>query len=70
VLTLLLVELREQLTYNYPRKVTIVMDEYYDDDDDDKAVFTTEELKQMRVDLGPPEYYPEYNIDGILLSTN
>ena len=44
------------------------MDEDYDDDKEE--IFTVEELKQMREDLGPPEYYPEYNIDGIILYMN
>ena len=41
-----------------------------DEEKEEEQVFTFEELKQMRADLGPPEYYPEYSIDGIILSTN
>ena len=38
--------------------------------DDEEEVYSKEEIDKIRADLGPPEYYPEYNIDGILLSTN
>ena len=42
------------------------MDENYEEEE----MYTAEEVAKMREDLGPPEYFPKYNIDGLILSTN
>ncbi len=49
------------------------MDEYVDDGNDseeeeEKHIY--EAIRKLRRDFGPPEDYPKYQIDGIILSAN
>jgi len=45
------------------------MDEYIDEEEEQEKR-TYEAIQKLRRDLGPPEDYPKYSIDGIIISTN
>jgi hypothetical protein len=42
-------------------------DQFYMDEDEEKKYRAIQELRK---DYGPPEDYPKYNIDGIIICTN